>query len=203
MLSSFLVRFFLSLAGALPAIAAAGTDERGFVAVLAEHARRHPGLEVQDAYKLAVHATLGAEHAAPSEETALAWLEKEAATLGEVVGEPLVERIAPDGSLVRVHLRPFFAHGGDKKKLARAFAATGRRRFGTRDDLARRWAAVTEAATAGELPFAADAARAWGERMAAAGWPAVHHSDNFKERFRPAYRVIAGALLSELLPPVQ
>lgn len=198
-----LVRFLFLVVCAFPAIAGAEPVERGFIAVLAEHARRHPGLEAQDAYKLIMQATLGAEHAAPSEEAALAWLEKEAATLEEVAGEPLVERIAPDGSLVRVHLRPFFAHGGDRKKLARAFAATGRLRFGTRDDLARRWAAVTEAAKAGELPLAADAARAWGERMAAAGWPAVHHSDNFKERFRPAYRVIAGALLSELLPPVQ
>lgn len=196
-------RLFLIAALVLSANAQTEPDERGFVAVLAEQARRHPGLEAQDAYKLLMQATLGTEHAAPSEEAALAWLEKEAAALGDVAGEPLVERITPDGSLVRVHLRPFFAHGGDRKKLARAFAATGRMRFGTRDDLARRWAAVTEAARAGELPWPAEAMQAWGGKMAEAGWPAVHHSDSFNERFHPAYRVIAGELLPALLPLVQ
>jgi len=156
--------------------------------------------EPQDGYKLLVQATLGAEHAAPSEAAALAWMEREVATLEPAPDEPMVESITPDGSLVRVNLRPFLARGGDWRALARAFAATGRRKFGTREDLAARWEMVVTLAQDGRLPFAAAAAREFGRAMAEKGFPAVHHSKRYAAAYRPAYRVIAKELLAEALP---
>ena len=169
--------------------------------LLIAHVTRHPQAEAQDVYKLLVQATLGAEHAAPSEAAALAWMEKELATMGEGPAEPLVEPIRPDGALVRVHLRTFIARGGDGRKLAQAFAATGRRKFGTRAELAERWEQVVELARLGKFPFDEAAARSFGEKMRAAEWPAVHHSKIFGATYRPAYRVVARELLADLLPP--
>lgn len=168
--------------------------------MLLDHAKRYPQLAPQDCYKLLFQAVLGAEHAVNDEAGARKWMESELAALGDGPAEPLADPIAPDGSLVRVHLRPFVARGGDAGKLVRAFVATAQRKFGTREQLADAWSQVVTLADARQLPFTAAAAREFGEKMRAAGWPAVHHSKTFGAAYRPAYRVIARELLSDVVP---
>jgi len=188
------------LVGAMAARGAAAGD---FRSVLLDHARRYPRLEAQDCYKLLFQAVLGAEHAVTDEAAARRWMDNEIAALDDGPAEPLVDPISPDGALVRVHLRPFLARHGDPAALGRAFVRTAQRKRGTRDELAAAWLAVVALAEEQRLPFTPEAARAWGERMRAAGWPAVHHSPVFGADYRPAYRVIAREFLSEALPPGQ
>ncbi len=171
-----------------------------FRPVLLEHAKRYPQLEPQDCYKLLFQAVLGAEHAVADEAGARKWMENELASLGDGPDEPLVDSIAPDGALARVHLRQFVARGGDAAKLVRAFVATAQRKFGTRDQLAEDWNQVVALAEEKRLPFTAAAAREFGDKMRTAGWPAVHHSKAFGAVYRPAYRVIARELLSGVVP---
>ncbi len=168
--------------------------------MLLEHAKRYPQLEPQDCYKLLFQAVLGAEHAVADEAGARKWMENELASLGDGPDEPLVDSIAPDGALARVHLRQFVARGGDAAKLVRAFVATAQRKFGTRDQLAEDWNQVVALAEEKRLPFTAAAAREFGDKMRTAGWPAVHHSKAFGAVYRPAYRVIARELLSGVVP---
>lgn len=179
------------------AIAADGGD---FRPVLLEHAQRYPTLEPQDCYKLVFQAVLGAEHAVSDEAGARRWMDRELAELGDGPTGPLVDPISPDGALVRVHLRPFVARGGDPAKLVRAFVQTGQKKSGTRDELAAAWAQVIALAEEKRLPFSAGAARAFGEKMRAAGWPAVHHSKAFGAEYRPAYRVVARVFWADALP---
>lgn len=196
-----LARLFLITLSLLLPLATVCAGEGDWSVLIARHAERYPKLEAQDVYKLLVQATPGAEHAAPSETAALAWLAREVATLGEEpTDETLIEPITPDGALVRVHLRPFMSRGGDVRALARAFAATGRRKFGSREELAERWRIVETLAAAGRLPFGGGDAKALGARMAAAGWPAVHHTAAYRAAYRPAYRLVARELLAEVLP---
>lgn len=171
-----------------------------FQPVVLGHAKRYPRWEPQDCYKLLFQAVLGAEHAVSDEAGARKWMENEVAALGDGPAEPLVDPISADGALVRVHLRTFVARGGDPAKLVRAFVATGQRKFGTREQLADAWAQVVALAEARRLPFTAAAALEFGEKMRAAGWPAVHHSKAFGAAYRPAYRVIAREFLSDVLP---
>lgn len=189
------MRFLIVVLALGAAVAPAAADLRP---VLLEHASRYPKLEPQDCYKLLFQAVLGAEHAVTDEAGAHRWMEQELAALGDSPAEPLIDPISPDGALVRVHLRPFVAHGGDPAKLVRAFAQTAGRKFGTRDDLAAAWAQVVALAREKKLPFSDEAARAFGEKMRAAGWPAVHHSKIFGAEYRPAYRVVAREVLGEL-----
>lgn len=186
----------------LALFAAIGVAAADFRPVLLSHAKRYPTMEAQDCYKLLVQAALGAEHAATDEPAARRWMERELAELGDGPAEPLVDPISPDGARVRVHLRPFVARGGDPAKLVRAFVQTAQIKFGTRDELAAAWSQVVALAGEGKLPFAADAARAFGEKMRVAGWPAVHHSKAFNAAYRPAYRVVARELLAEALSPL-
>lgn len=186
--------------GAGAPIPSSGPD---FRPVLLRHAAGHPKLQVQDCYKLLFQACLGAEHAVQDEAGARRWLEEEIAGLPPGPDEPPVEPVSPDGSLVRVHLRPFVARRGDAGALARAFFLTARARFGTRQDLAAAWPQVVRLAAAGQLPFTAAEAEEFGRRMAAASYPAVRHTETFRREHAPAYRVIAREFLPGVLPAAQ
>jgi len=182
-------------------LAAGALAEPGdFRPILREQAKRHPQMEPADCYKLIYQACLGSEHAVNDPAEAKRWLESELAGLGAGPAEPLIESISPDGRIVRVHLRAFVARQGDPAKLLQAFVQTANNFHGSRENLLAAWAQVVELAQAQELPFSAQAAREFGEKMAAAGHPAVHHSKNYNEAAKPAYRVIAREYLAGLVP---
>src|SRR6266550_4034205 len=73
-------------------------------ALVQAHVKRYPALEIQDVYKLLLHATLGAEHAAPSFPMAQRWLEDELRTMGPGPRELLVDTLGRGGRYARVHL---------------------------------------------------------------------------------------------------
>jgi hypothetical protein len=52
----------------------------------------------------------------------------------------------------------------------------------------------------GLLSMGPDTLEAYFDAQRVAGYPAVHHSDGFVTRYRPAYRVVSGALLVGVLP---
>ncbi len=161
---------------------------------------RYPEMQVQDCYKLLFQSCLGSEHAGGDPATAARWLDKELAAMGPGNDEPVIDPISPDGRIVRVHLRPFVRRHGDAGRLVEAFVQTANSFHGSRESLAAAWEQVVRLAAAGELSFSAEAAREFGHEMAAAGYPAVHHSEQFNTLYRPAYRVIAREFLAGLLP---
>jgi len=162
-------------------------------AFLIAQARRRPGWEAADLYKLLHQATRGSEHAAPSAASARERLERESAEMGPGPAHSLVEPIRADGALARVHLRPWLAAGLDRAVLLEAFLATAgawREVPGELEEALRRaadWAA--------DLGLAADAVVALAGRMQEQGYPPVHHSAAYRLRYRPAYRVVAPRLL--------
>jgi hypothetical protein len=175
----------------------------GYSDLVRQHLKRYPEMELPDCYKLLHQACLGSEHAVSDPAAATRRMEKELAAMGTGPIEPLADPIAPEGSLVRVHLRPFINRKGDPARLVQAFVQTAATRHGTTGDLAAAWSQMIALAAEGALPFTAEAAREYGNKQAAAGWPAVHHSARFSELYRPAYRVVAREYLADLLPKVE
>ncbi len=168
--------------------------------LLLEQAKRYPAMTAQDCYKLLYQACHGAEHAVTDEAMAATWLDAEWAKLGPTAtGEALLEPVTPDGTLVRVNLRPYRDQGGSAAALGRAFFLTGSHRAGTGDAMAAVWSQVEELAAQGRLPFSAEVAQRFGAQMARAGYPAVHHSEEYARAYRPAYRVVLKSLLPELV----
>jgi len=178
----------------------AACDEEGWEAVVAEHLSRYPLLGVEDAYKLLHQGVFGSEHAVPDLASASAMLEEELQGLsaGEGEDEPLLEAIAPRGRVVRVHLRPYLAAGGDTEALLVAFLETAATVRGDAEELLCA-AAVVERVTSER--WSAGIWRSFVARMAGAGLPMMHHSEPFEAVYRPAYRVVAGDLVPSLAPP--
>ena len=162
-----------------------------FRRILQEQAARYPLMEIQDVYKLVHQAALGSEHAVSDTAAAQQWMHREIAALAGGPDDPLFDPLTPDGQLVRVHLRPYLAAGGDPSALVRAFVETANTYPGSEERLRRYWQYAEQSAEAGTLPFSRDAMAAFLAEKAEVGYPAVHHSARYEAAYAPAYRVVA------------
>jgi len=151
--------------------------------IVRAHLVRYPDMQIQDVYKLIHQATMGSGHAVTDPESARLWLERELADMGDGIPEPLIDPISADGQMARVHLRPYLAQGGDPQKLMSAFIRTANEFRGDEAILKKEWDIATrlEIFPPAEMDDFIQKLR---------GYPAVHHSAIFTQRYRPAYRVI-------------
>jgi hypothetical protein len=170
-------------------------EEPAVRTLLARQLARFPAMEARDVYKLLYQATLGSRHAGLDSAMAARWLDRERREMGRGPDEPTVDTISADGRLVRVNLRPYLAAGGDPAALLRAFLRTARTFRGSTADLRRQLGYAERMAADGEIPLPVGALRRYFARMRAAGYPAVEHSAAYVAAYRPAYRVVLGALL--------
>ncbi len=133
---------------------------------------------------------MGSEHAVQDVETAGSWLERELSDLDNGPEEPVMDKISPDGRIVRVNLRPYIASGGDHLALLNAFIRTANKYQGAWALLRRFWSFLDRMAASGELPFAWDELEGFFAKMEAKRFPAMHHSKAYQAAYHPAYRVI-------------
>ena len=153
--------------------------------ILRDHFSRYPAMQLQDAYKLLHQAALGSEHAISNPDDAKRWMERELAEMGSRYDEVTIDPISPDGQIVRVHLRPFIAQGGDSEKLLAAFIRTANEFQGDKANLKSYWRTAT-----GMMHFSSEEMDGFIELMHMQGYPALHHSSVYEESYRPAYRVV-------------
>jgi hypothetical protein len=169
-------------------------DDDAVITLILRHLRRYPESDFHDVYKLLHQAAFGPGHAIKDKRKAHEWIERDLDTPAPSFNEPLVEVIHPAGEMVRLHLRPYAAQGGNLHRLRDAFVASAEATADNPDLMARWWAALCEWAVAGNAPRADGFdtremdlfGRACGER----GWPADRHSDVYRSAYAPAYRVL-------------
>lgn len=172
-----------------------GTAGSGFARIVRSHLSCYPLARIEDLYKLSHQAALGSEHAVSDVRAARDWLMREVAALAGAPIEPLMEAISPGGRILRVHLRPFVAAEGDPERLLQAFVRTANEYKGSVSELKRYWALIVELSTEGEIPFHQDDLRRFIDGMEDAGFPAIHHSAQYRAAYQPSYRVVAGEVL--------
>jgi hypothetical protein len=129
---------------------------------------------------------MGSEHAVSNPESARSWLRRELAEMGEGPSEPLIDPISPEGDIVRVHLRPFVATGHDPEVLLDAFVRTANEVHGDALLLEGFWQAAIATA---KFPYRE--MEEFFQSIKAKNYPAVHHSPEYEQLYRPAYRVVA------------
>lgn len=169
-------------------------------ATLLDHATRYPKWETADIYKLIHQAAMGSEHAAADERAARVRFLRELREMGPGPDEPLIDPISPDGSIVRVHLRPFARLGLDEEMLLAAFLQTASEVRGSALPLESGLADAAMLAGEGLIGLDPTEVEIFAMRMKAAGFPAVHHSAAYSDAYRPAYRVAARGFLPKSLP---
>jgi hypothetical protein len=215
---------FIGLAVMLSASAAAGELDSLYVKFrpLLEHelATREVTCP-DDLYKFLFQGVMGPAHATINLEAAQSWLDAEwqelppppdtSAVATRSMPLPLLEPLRPDFQLVRLNLLPLRelvvagvpAAGQEgvcsvaRERLAVAFSRTAARWQAERGVLRGLWTLVTADEPLWSPYFAQSALEAFNTEVARKGWPAVHHSEAYRSRWAPHYRVVA----LDLLPP--
>jgi hypothetical protein len=167
--------------------------------ILLSQMERYPLMKLEDLYKLVFQAAMGSEHAVQNLKAVEAYLLRELETMGSGPDEPLIDPISPNGDMVRVHLRPYIRSGADPSKLLEAFIMTSEHHHGSTDDLTRWWGYAVQLMREGTLPFLQNQAQTFLLDMKAQDFPAVHHSQSYLERYKPAYRVVLRSLAENVI----
>ncbi|MEW6579528.1 MAG: hypothetical protein AB1435_10070 [Chloroflexota bacterium] len=168
-------------------------SEKRVVALIRTHLARYPQMQIADIYKLLHQAAFGPGHLIASKKAAREWLEHEAGRVSPSAELPLVESAHPDAQIVRLHLRPYLALGGDLKSLLEAFVRSAEQVRGDAQQMAAWWQVFEGLCSEGAL--CADIceqreATLFGRARAQEQWPAVHHSPAYHTVYQPVYRVL-------------
>lgn len=159
------------------------------------HLRTYPSARITDVFKFIYQSTHGCEHLISSNDGIVERIREEYASLPAGTA-PLTERLG--GGYSRVHLG-CLGEGLRAETLAWLFARSAKTEAGAAEALAAALDTLKDMASQGLLPFdheqLAQEIRAW-ERE---GFGAVRHSEQFRQDFHPAYRVIANEY-ARLLP---
>ena len=150
-----------------------------------------PGARAEDIVKFIFQGMLGVGHLLGSEEQVQGHIARETAEHPSDPEEPLAEPVSPDW--VRLNLRRAKADGLTPRVIARLMLSAPAQTAFTRSDVLR--ACAEYAAQAGQ-PAVAEAA----ERLRDPHW-LPSHSDAYRARYRPAYRLIP-AEWTPLLPAI-
>lgn len=159
--------------------------------------RQTPKMQIEDAYKWLFHATLGGEHAVMDDSGPRQWMDAEWPTLtAPLPKEPVIASLRPDRKFIRINLRPYRAQNGDQEFILALFVSSARQFREDKKEFAEVWSQFgVRLKKQGTLSIKhADWARL-DKACRPAGWPAIDHSDAYVRAYRPAYRVVRGAMV--------
>ena len=154
--------------------------------LLADYCRNNPGLGLRDVFKYCYQSFFGCEHLASEQTVALRRIEAE---LPEAADDLLPEVEMLDGDYCRLHLKiiPETLSAQTLCSLFLCSAHPRRDAFGRLYDALQR---LPRLAKDGKLPFTQEATAQAVADWLNEGLPPVHHSEDFRRKYHPAYRVV-------------
>lgn len=159
-----------------------------------EYYRENTCIEIKDLFKFLYQSCFGCEHLVSNYDDALKRMINEA-ELCELDDLPDVEYL--DGEYCRIHLKAV-NEGNSLERLCRMFIESsgthpeGEKRLEEQLEILQRYSET------GEIRFDEDVLKREIIEWKKLGFPAVHHSDIFREAHHPAYRVILKKYINEL-----
>ena len=157
-------------------------------AILITHAKRYPLMQPTDAVKLIYQNEFGGGHLIRDEEACLNYLRREYADLEKDPTAPMYEDIG--NGIVRVNLAA--VREEDLEQLGQDFIASAAKHKGTLDSFLNKLEVLQTLTTEGVFAFDLDALNAYLSEYKAAGYLAVSHSEQYRQAYKPAYRIING-----------
>jgi hypothetical protein len=165
-----------------------------------EQGRLHRNLGIQDVYKLLFQGVMGVTHILEDREKAWRELQKEFEALdtSDFMEEPLSERVGADGGVVRVNLRLFKRRALSLGRLFEAMVVSTERVRADKDRFVALWTTFIDLVKAGRLDFDCERLIEFDGVVRAGGYPPVHHSREYGEANKPAYRVVQKKAYQEI-----
>ena len=157
-------------------------------AILIAHAKRYPLMQPTDAVKLIYQNEFGGGHLIRDEEACLNYLRQEYASVAKDPTVTLYEDIG--NGIVRVNLAAVKPE--DLERLGKDFIASAAKHKGTLDSFLNKLEVLQELTAEGVFAFDLDDLNSYLSEYEAAGYPAVSHSEQYRQAYKPAYRIING-----------
>ena len=154
---------------------------------LLAHCASYPKMEIRDLFKYIFQSALGCEHLLSSETDAIRFIQTEYAALAPGGSHP-PERL--DGAYSRVFLS-CLDEGLSPEILGKLFCRSAKTEENGKEALLEKIKVACALVAERELPFEQDAFERELSAWRDAGYPAVRHTEQFRNAYAPAYRVIA------------
>ena len=155
--------------------------------LLTEHFKTYPEMQIQDVFKFIYQSSFGCEHLVSSLEKVTEYLIQEYNTL-QIGKDIRIEKL--DGNYSRVYLS-YLNNGISIDTFGKLFFLSAKKEEGGLAALEDKLKVANQMVREGILPFAIEefesAIKEWKNK----GFPAIHHSDTFRQKYKPAYRLIA------------
>jgi uridine kinase len=164
-----------------------GVFPLNFKEALLYHAKKYPLMTPQDAVKLAYQDEYGSEHLTADEETVYARLMEELAATPDADAPITTDPVG--AGFVRLHLAGTVANGLDPRVVTRLFLRAQPdpiNQYG----LEQRYQLMLRMCKNKQLPFAYNTLMRYWNGYQRLGCPAVHHSEEYRANYCPAYRLI-------------
>ena len=158
-------------------------------AILNTPAKRYPLMQPRDAVKLIYQNEFGGGHLIRDEQACLNYLRREYADLEKDPTAPLYEDIG--NGIVRVNLAAVKPE--NLEQLGQNFIASAAKHKGTLDSFLNKLKVLQTLTSEGVFAFDLDALNAYLSEYKAVGYPAVSHSEQYRQAYTPAYRIIRKA----------
>ena len=155
-------------------------------AILITHAKRYPLMQPCDAVKLIYQNEFGGGHLIRDEQACLNYLRQEYADLEKNPTAPLYEDIG--NGIVRVNLAAVKPE--DLEQLGRAFIDSTANHKGMLESFLNKLKVLETLTAEGVFPFDTNALSAYLYEYKAAGYPPVSHSEQYRQAYKPSYRII-------------
>ena len=154
--------------------------------ILREHAARYPGMQPTDAVKLIYQNEFGGGHLIRDEDACLNYLRREYAAVEKDSASPLYERIG--NGIVRVNLAA--VKEADLEQLGRDFIRSAAEHKGNPSRFLGKLSVLKKLTAEGIFTFGTDELDGYLAEYEKAGYPAVSHSQAYRDAYKPAYRII-------------
>ena len=156
-------------------------------ALLLLHFQKYPQMQIQDAFKYLYQSAFGCEHLLSSIDDATDYIKKE---YNEIKKKGGISVESLDGEYSRVYLSCLGA-GMSSETLAKIFCASAGALSCGVAELEEKLSVLRELTEEKLLPFTSRELDEAISKWRSDGYPAVHHSEKFRECYAPSYRVIS------------
>lgn len=160
--------------------------------ILKIHAARYPKMQPTDAVKLIYQNEFGGGHLIKDEQACLDYLRKEYEATEKDASIPLWEDIG--NGMVRISLAALPEK--DLAQLGLFFIRSAAKHTGNMQSFLKKLDVLREITKEGVFTFDLEALNAYLTEYEAMGYPAVSHSEQYREAYHPAYRIVCKAELS-------
>lgn len=165
--------------------------------LIRRHLDRRPQTTATDVYKLLYQGVFGVGHLLGEGASRRLEAETRALRLNDQPGEPLIEVVSVDGSMVRVNLRPYLRRGLQLDRLFSAMEASAQEK-GRVEEFLEAWNRFVELVSSGRLMFDEDEIEEVDRDLKLSGCQPRHHSEVYRRAYTPAYRVVKRSVLERV-----